>query len=128
MSNHVITPDNVPPTQYLVARLCKDCMERDPEMSIAAPIPMPFPSVSIAKGFLNGLIESIQNGERENETWDYETNTSLVIDEEGEKHVYTYGVIKMHATVAYNFGDDENISSKFDDIVQSLFDQDNDSK
>lgn len=119
-----ITNDNVPNANYLVVRLCSECMKQEPEACVAAPLPMPFPNLYTAKGFLQGHIESIINGEEDNTTWNENTKTSTFIDEDGDTHIYSYGIIKAGFEVMYNFGDDEAISSQFDDIVKNMFPDD----
>lgn len=123
----LITKDHVPPTNYLVVRLCSECMQKNPEACVAAPMPVPFNSMNVAKGFLQGYIQSIMDGEQENESWNHSTNTSSLTDEDGEMHNYSYGIIQVSADVMYNFGDDQKIANQFDDIVKGLF-PDGDSK
>lgn len=123
-----ITKDNVPPTNFLVVRLCSECMKKDEDACVASPMPMPFKTLNTAKGFLSGLIQSIIDGENDDETWNAQDNTSTLKDDDGEVHNYSYGIIRVSADVVYNYGDDEVIATKFDDIVQGLFDSGNDSK
>jgi hypothetical protein len=117
MDNNVprITQDNLPNDNYFIVRMCIHC--QDIKEDIVTPLPMPFPSARLAKAMLQGMIEDAIEEDPSIKIVDGVIHTT---DEDGEKHQYVQGVIHITNKIVWRLGDDEQIDSKFNDIIGSL--------
>lgn len=113
-----VTQDNLPPVLYSIVRLCIDCQKKDSDASIAIPFPQTFPSMPAARGFLEGMIEGMeQDGEIA-----YDTNTHIVslTDDDGETHRYVSAIVRVEMTLAWNLGQSKETDKMFNDIVKNF--------
>jgi hypothetical protein len=75
---------------------------------------MPFPSVRLAKAMMQGMIEDAMDEDPLVKNIDGIIHRT---DEDGEKHQYVQAVIHITNKIVWRPGDDEQIDSKFKDII-----------
>jgi hypothetical protein len=107
-----ITESNLPDDNYFIVRMCVHCQDIKEEM--ATPFPMPFPSVRLAKAMMQGMIEDAIEEDPSVKIIDGVVHRT---DEDGEKHQYVQAVIHITNKIVWRPGDDEQIDSKFNDII-----------
>jgi hypothetical protein len=110
-----ITSSNLPDDNYFIVRMCVHCQDISEDM--ATPFPMPFPSVRLAKAMMQGMIEDAMD---EDPTVKNVDGVLHRTDEDGEKHQYVQAVIHITNKIVWRPGDDEQIESKFNDIISSF--------
>lgn len=121
MDNNVpkITADNLPNDNYFIVRMCVHC--QDIAEDTATPFPMPFPSLRLAKANMLGMI---QDAIDDNTAEKFTDGVVYMTDEDGVKHEYVQAIIHITNKIVWRPGDDEQIESKFNDII-SVFNLDN---
>jgi len=117
MDNNVpkITQDNLPNDSYFIVRMCVHC--QDITDTIAVPFHMPFPSVRIAKAMMLGMIEDAIDDDK---SVNFTDGVVHMTDDEGEQHKYIQAIIHITNKIVWRPGDDEQIDSKFNDIIGAL--------
>lgn len=115
-----ITEKNIPGSNYVAMRFCYKCQEEDEECSVGVPIAEPFPSIYIAKGFLNGYLEEIKKESPLGAVYNESNHTVTWKDPMDEVHEYVFAIIKVTGAIEYRHGFGDEVQEKFDDIVKGL--------
>jgi hypothetical protein len=110
-----ITESNLPDDNYFIVRMCVHCQDIKEEM--ATPFPMPFPSIRLAKAMMLGMTEDAMDEDSSVEVIDGVVHRT---DEDGEKHQYVQAIIHITNKIVWRPGDDEQIDSKFNDIINGI--------
>lgn len=116
MDNNVpkITADNLPDNNYFIVRMCVHCQDIAEDM--AAPMPIPFPSLRLAKANLLGMIEDAMDDDKSITFVDGVVTRT----EDGEEHKYVQAIIYVSNKIVWRPGDDEQIDSTFNDIISAI--------
>jgi hypothetical protein len=109
-----ITSSNLPDDNYFIVRMCVHCQDIKEDM--ATPVPIPFPSVRLAKAMRQGMLEDAMDDDSTVKVVDGLIHRT---DEDGE-HRYVEAIIHITNKIVWRPGDDEQIDSKFNDIISGI--------
>jgi hypothetical protein len=109
-----ITSSNLPDDNYFIVRMCVHCQDIKEDM--ATPVPIPFPSVRLAKAMRQGMLEDAMDDDSTVKVVDGLIHRT---DEDGD-HRYVEAIIHITNKIVWRPGDDEQIDSKFNDIINGI--------
>jgi hypothetical protein len=118
MDNNIpkITESNLPNQGYFIVKMCIHC--EDITQDTATPFPMPFPSLRLAKANLMGMIDDAIDDAEQNVS--FKDGIVTIKDNDGEVHQYVQAIIQINNKIVWRPGDDEQVESMFNDIINGI--------